>query len=416
MSLDFKDRLRPASLVSPSGIEIEFLTDTLSKKGGKKLSTHEIVDSDESVTQDQGNKTNTFPFSIYFINDGFDSEMTDFENLLKERCSVDSFGILHHPLWGDVNVCPISWDMGIELVSGVGIGRMSVEFIEIFPRKYPESTLNNSDLASSDLDNMSLIDQAAAMAVSAAAAASNVAGKIKAVTGAIQNAAEFLEKVEDEMTAIQNEINNMIDNVGGNLTDILMTTQRLIRSPSRFADTTMNKINTYKDICDNILSEIKDEKESNPVNLKNNAVLVQVFGGFSVGCLAESALSTTFSTKADVISAVETINEALENYNTALSNSRTDGKIENEYSGDHNFQLLLSDAVARVNDIILTQSFSLKSEKKITIKNNSDAITLCYENYGKVDSDTILYFLQTNNISNDEFLDIPAGRQVVFYV
>jgi prophage DNA circulation protein len=201
---------------------MEFFTDTLTKKGGKKTSTHEIVDSDESITQDQGNKTDTFPLAIYFTNDEFDESLNEFESLLRERYSIDAPGILRHPLWGDITVCPTSWEPTIELVSGIGVGKITVEFIQMFPRKYPESTLNNTDIASSDLDEMSLIDSAASMAVSAASAASNVAGKVQAVVGVISSSAEFLEKVEDEMTALQNEISNMIDDVGGNILEILL--------------------------------------------------------------------------------------------------------------------------------------------------------------------------------------------------
>jgi hypothetical protein len=416
MSLDFQDRMRPASFVSPLGVEMEFLTDTVTKKGGKKIYTHEIVDSDESITQDQGNKTDVFPFAIYFTDDQHDISVINFEALLKERYSIDAPGVLHHPLWGDINVCPTSWESTVELVNGVGIGKMTVEFIQMFPRKYPESTLNNSDLTSSDLDDMSFIDSASQIVLSAAAAVSNVAGKITAVTGAITDAVEFVEKVEDDITAMQNSISNMIDDVAGNISGLLFTVQRMMREPSRFRDSTMNKINTYKKMCDDIITQIKDEKESSPVNLRNNAILLQTFAGFAVGVLAESTLSTDFTTRNDALATIGIVNEALENYNTALSDARTDGHVETEYSGDHNFQLLLFDAISRANDILLNKSFSLKAEKRFKLKNKSDIITLCYEYYGKVDSYTTTFFIETNNVINDEFSELSVGREVVFYV
>jgi hypothetical protein len=416
MSLDFQDRLRPASYISPSGIESEFQIDTLKKKGGKKLSTQEIIDSDESVTQDQGNKTQSFPMSIYFIGSDFDNLLNDFEVGLKERYTTDTPGILKHPMWGDINVFPVSWDLTIELVKGVGVGRIEVEFVEVFPRKYPESTLNNSDLASADLDDMSFIDSAAQMITDTAAAASNIAGKIQAVVGVISSAVEFLESVEDTMTEIQNGITSMIDDVAGNISQLLFATQRLMRAPSRFRDSTLNKINTYKEMCGDIISSIKDDKETDPTNLKNNAILMQTFAGYAVGVMAESALYTDFSVRTDSIAVIDSLNEALENYNTALADSRTDSDISKEYSGDHNFLLLLLDCIARTNDILLNKSFDLKAEKRFKLKSNSDIITLCYDNYGKIDNETIEYFISTNDIKNDEFLELPAGREVVFYV
>jgi len=395
---------------------MSFHTDTLTKKGGKKLSTHEIVDSDESITQDQGNKTDTFSFAIYFINDEFDESLSEFESLLRERYSVDAPGILRHPLWGDILVCPVSWEPTIELVNGIGVGKMNVEFIQMFQRRYPESTLNNINNVSNDLDEMSLIDSAAAMAVSAASAANNVAGKIKGVVGIIASAAEFLEKIEDDVAAFQNEINNMIDDVSGNILEILLTTQRLMRAPSRFADATQNKINVYRKMCSDIINEIKDEKESDPVNLRNNAILMQTFAGFAVGTLGESALYTTYQTRTGVASAIDSLNDALDEYNTALSAARTNGLASVEYSGDHNFQSLLFDLIARSKYILTSKSFSLKAEKRFKLNNRSDIITLCYENYGLVDSDTLTYFIDTNNISRDEFIELPTGREIVAYV
>ena len=416
MSLDYQDRLRQGSFVSPSGIEIEFLTNTLNRKSGKKVSTQEIIDSDESVSQDQGNKTDIFPINMYFVDDDFDLTIRDFESLLKERYTLSTPGILKHPLWGDINVFPTSWETSIELIDGVGVGRMDVEFVQVFKTKYPESTLNNVDNVGSDLDDMSFIDSAAQLAVSAASAASNVAGKISAVVGVVISAVDFVESVADEITAIQDSISNLIDNVAGNIISLLFTVQRLMRAPDSFIDSTMNKINVYKGMCDDIIATIKDEKETDPVNLRNNAVLMQTFAGFAVGCLAEASLYTTYSIRSDAISAIQTIETALENYNIAMSDIRTDGNAEKEYSGDHNFYSLLFGVIARTRDILLNQSFQLKSEKKFKLTENSDIITLCYQYYGAVDSDTILFFVTTNKICCDEFIELAAGREVVFYV
>jgi len=125
MSLDFLSRLRTGSFISPETTTVqEFLTDVISKKGGKKIATVEIVDSNESVSQDFGNITDTYPVSMYFTGDDFDTQLTDFEKLLKEHYTQDSPGYLRHPLWGDINVFPTSWESSIELISGIGIGKL----------------------------------------------------------------------------------------------------------------------------------------------------------------------------------------------------------------------------------------------------------------------------------------------------
>jgi len=207
--------------------------------------------------------------------------------------------------------------------------------------KYPESELNSSAIASADLDEMSTLEYAKSIITDTAAAAANVAGKIGAVVGVIQSATKYIETVTDSMEGIYSEINSMIDDVGGNITQLLFATQRLMRAPARLQDNTLNKINTYSQMASDIISAIKDDKESSPTNLKNNAILIQAFAGYAVGCTGEAALYTTFNIRTDIIAVIETLTESLDNYNTALSDARTDDNLINEYSGDHNFQLFL---------------------------------------------------------------------------
>jgi len=426
MSLDFLSRLRTGSFISPETTTVqEFLTDVISKKGGKKIATVEIVDSNESVSQDFGNITDTYPVSMYFTGDDFDTQLTDFEKLLKEHYTQDSPGYLRHPLWGDINVFPTSWESSIELISGVGVGKLQVEFVEVFPRKYPESQLDSSSLASANLDEMSALDMASKIATSTVAAAKNIKDKIEAVVDVINTATEVIETIEDTATAIQNEINGLIDDVVGGVAGLLFATQRLMRLPARIKDSTMNKINVYRDMISDIISSISgsDGKgipaatETNADNRMNNAVMMEVFAGFAVGCLAESALYTDFSVRTNTIETLEIINSAVDEYNAALAEIRSEGvDITREYSGDYNFQQLMNEVASRVNEIMLNKSFDLKAEKKFKLKTKSDVLNQCFENYGNIDKETIDYFCNTNKIVNDEFFELPESREIVIYV
>lgn len=417
MSLDFRDRQRIGSFVSPSGVEQEFTTNTLIKRGGKKVSTQEIVDSNESVSQSQGNITDVFPISMYFIGDDSDVQQQDFEKLLREDgYTLITPGILHHPMWGDIDVFPITWELTTELVDGVGVSAITVEFTEVFKIEYPDSTLNNADLASSELDDMSLIDSASQMALSTAKAASNVAGKIQAVVGIISKAVETLEKIEEDVIAAQNEISLLIDDVAGNIVSLLFVTQRLMRAPSRFQDNTLNKISTYRTMITDIANAIKDEAETDIVNLRNNAVLMQSFAGYAVGCLSEASLYTSFFKRVDAISVIDSIGNALDEFNSFMSDAWTDGNVSEEYSGDHNFNSFLFDMTLRTREILLNKAFDLKAEKTFILKANSNTIELCYEYYGDVQTDTVQFFIETNDIINDEFTELPAGRSVTVYV
>jgi prophage DNA circulation protein len=102
------DRLRPASFVDPEGTEHFFNVDSLERSNSKKGSTQEILDSDESITQDQGNTVWTFPIEAYFTGEDYDGPTDAFVDSLSLRYSQDSPGILKHPRWGNINVFPTS--------------------------------------------------------------------------------------------------------------------------------------------------------------------------------------------------------------------------------------------------------------------------------------------------------------------
>jgi len=403
--------------MSPSGAVISFLTDTLERQGGKKGSTQEILDSSESITQDQGNKTYTFPMTIYFPGEDYDLAADPLIKAFEEKYTQDFPGILQHPRWGDINVFPLTWSQKEELVKGSQISYIEVTFVQSFPKKYPATDQASIDSALSNIDNMS---SSAQLIADASAAAANIAGKIESAVGIISGALEAvtagIEAIEDTMNAIQSGIDGMIDDIAGNAFLLVSAAQRLMRAPARIKDSTLDKIDVYtqmtKDLCDTFF----DPNETSPVNKRNNAIMLESIGGYAAAVTAEAAVFTDYSIRTQSISAIESINDSLDYYNSKIALARTDGNVSDEFSGDHNFYSLLMDTIARINESLLNKTFSLKAEKKFILKQNSDSITLCYENYGKVDNDTIIFFQNTNKLIENEFIEIPAGREIVVYI
>ena len=131
------DRLREGSFTSPSGIISNFKVDILSRIGGKKASNHEILNKDEAIPQDQGNRSTAYPLEIYFTGENGDQEADVFYASLRERYSAAAPGILRHPRWGDLNVMPFEFQQVEQFVTGAGIFRVPVEFREIPISTFP---------------------------------------------------------------------------------------------------------------------------------------------------------------------------------------------------------------------------------------------------------------------------------------
>ena len=412
--MSYLDRLRPASFIPPSGDEIFFNTDSLERSSGKKGATQEILDSGESISQDQGNQTTVFTIPAYFTGADYDTETDIFYKALEEKYTQELPGILRHPRWGNITVFPFSWSQKEELISGARVGKIDVTFRQVFPKAFPTSDGQSLDEALANLDEAETISEGLSenIDVDSAQGLSNVKGKFTAAQGTISSA---VKTKTDQYKAIQSAVNGLIDGVGGSITETVAGIQRLIRTPARIKSQTLDKVNGYKDMVSTLIDDFNNDAETSTTNKKNNVIMMQLFAGLATGATAEAAAYTDYSIRSEALSAIETINETLAIFTTGINDSRTDGDVSNEFSGDHNFYNLIFDTITRVNEILLNRAFDLKAEKKFVLKYDSDAIILCYEHYGNVDPDTMQFFFETNRLINDEYTSIPAGREIVVY-
>ena len=410
------DRLRPASFIDPEGTEHFFNVNTLERSKNKKGSTQEILDSDESITQDQGNSVWTFPVEAYFTGQDYDQPTDSFVAGLSLRYSQETPGILKHPRWGNINVFPMSISQKEELINGVYVGRVSVTFVEIFPKVYPTTDAEQLTDSLKNLDDMEEQSEEIAENIESSQAKaqeqSNVNDKLSKSTGTIS---KKVSDGSDKFKTIQKSINNTID-VLGDVADIIAGVQRLMRTPARIREQSLSRINGYLDMITDLCEDFNDENEARTSNRRNNVIMMELVAGFGVGVMCEQAAFTDYTIRSEAIAAIEKINEGFNIFDTAFNEARTSGKISEEYSGDHNFWALLLDTIKSINQLLLNTAFDLKTEKKFILTNNSDIITLCYEYYGKIDNETIDFFITTNRMVNDEFMEIPAGREIVVYV
>ncbi len=419
--MSYLDRLRPASFIAPDSVEFFFLIDSLERSGGKKGATQEILDSGESISQDQGNQTETFTAPIYFPGPDYDLDADPFYKALGQQYSQDTPGILKHPRWGDINVFPFTWSQSEELIDGSQISRIAVTFREVFPQIFPTTDDRSLDAALSDLDETEVVSEELSKGINVDSVQSqlNIAGKIRdavgIITDSIKDITDLAADVQDQFNAIQATLFSLIDDVGGSIVQMIATTQRLIRTPGRIITQTQNKINGYKGMVSDLCRSFNDESETSPINRRNNVLMMQLIGGFAVGATAEAAAFTDFSIRSESIDAIESINEAADVFDDLFTQARTSGNVGEEFSGDYNFFNLILDAQKRINEILLNRAFDLKAEKRFILKNNSDAVTLTYEHYKTVDSDVMEFFILTNRLIGDEFIEIPAGREIVVY-
>ena len=71
-------------------------------------------------------------------------------------------------------------------------------------------------------------------------------------------------------------------------------------------------------------------------------------------------------------------------------------------------------SVALATGFLVQSSFDLNVEMVITLGKARNFVELVAELYGELD-EQFDFFIKTNQLSGDEIIEIPIGREVVFY-
>lgn len=426
---EWLDRLRTASYVSPSGIESFFKYDIVSRTGGKKTSIHEILNSDESIIQEQGNRINSYPMNIYFVGENGDQQADNFISSLEEEYSPENPGILKHPRWGDISVIPFEWEQNENYVKGAGIFRCQVEFKESIPLTTSQlAGLNESEIVA-NIDSLETAINTANEGILANVASryaefrAGISGALDIVSDGLESVARLVDDVNDEFRAIQSDIDRALS-TGVSALEIMTMVNKLIRLPSQVQTSSINKIQSYAGMVQSLIDNFTENvnPKLNRTAQINNAIALQSITSMVAGATIESALFTAMETRdvagtsIDLINSVyqSVIDSTLEVYQTLSDPNQASVNITNIFTPDHDTFLLLGQIVGQSNSLLIDRSFSLKAKKTIIVTNPIDALSLCYQLYGTIDK--LEFFISTNRLTDTEIIEIPSGRSVVAYV
>lgn len=83
-------------------------------------------------------------------------------------------------------------------------------------------------------------------------------------------------------------------------------------------------------------------------------------------------------------------------------------------TGDAYARLLQSVGLAA--GFLVEISFSLKQEKRYFLDKPRNFIELCAELYQSVSNETLDFFIDSNNLTGSEIIELPLGREIVYYV
>jgi hypothetical protein len=306
---------------------------------------------------------------------------------------------------------------------------MSIPVRETLDRKQP---IAGKDLKGAVATQAEVVNEKATAAFEVSNSTATVRDSLKAqdrlrssVTQANTRFSKLTE-LQSEATDLRNKASRALSTVEAyvaNATTAIVAIKQLYTLPSRFITAVKNRFGAFKEQLDSLFALI----DPNGRDEYGSKLAAEAEGAFLLSAVALAAVTPSpdgadYQKRQDVIDAIEFISDLRESY-INYTDSVTSGN-----PGDVNVYYANAEAIAAVNELVsLTTSalyeilFETKQERKEILTAASNPILLTHRFYGmEPDADgqdaNLEFFIETNNLSMQELIEIPAGREVVYYV
>lgn len=404
--MTWESRLIPAGFTPPDGTrKIPFAYEDLKKSFVKKGSSFTFPDADGTYVQDFGSASDKFPLRAIFHGKNCDLEAEVFEEAVRQQ----GVGRLDHPMYGTRNVVAIGEVIRRDdLTTAANQVIVELVFWETVGFIYPNAqndpvataeealTIFGED-AATDLKNK--LDNADKVSFR-----SNYTALLDTVKGGLEKVAEFNDGVKNRFDAISNSIDQGIDALIDDPLTLAFQTLLLIQTPARAGSLIKDRLDAYKNLLDFI---VNGGNTSSPEAF----IAADLMSTMVVSSMAVSVIEHEFDTRGSALSSAEFIVSQM----SALNEWREQGYIDTNQTDTGSVYQSLQQAIALTAGFLVEISFTLRQERRITLNRNRTIVDLVAELYGSVD-DQLDFFINTNNLSGSEILELPAGKEILYYV
>jgi hypothetical protein len=208
--------------------------------------------------------------------------------------------------------------------------------------------------------------------------------------------------------------------------DALRNLQTVLNYPSQFVNTIKVRISTIQSSLDSLITQVNNlSGVKDKVNFqKTGTTLVSSMSIASVtsydgdGNLVEGTTLPDYLTKEDVLAIITALQYALNLFLSALDSIQTDnGGNEDSFVPDADDITNLINLTNQTISNLYTIALSSKQERIVILERDSNVVLLTHRFYGLDQADAnIDFFMKTNNILLDEYLQIKKGRTLKFYI
>jgi prophage DNA circulation protein len=409
----WQDRIKEAAYITPSGERFTFDYENVSRTVSRKTSAFNFPDAEGTYIQDLGHTGRRYPFRVIFWGEDYDQLADAFESALNER----GVGRLEHPIYGVVDVVPFGdIERRDNLKTAANQAIISVQFWETVGLLYPTGQAEPGDAVLQAVDeyNESAAEQFEGTidldtATERAVFKNRYQLLLDTTNITLRDVAAAQDDVKNQFNAVYDSINNGLNVLVGEPLTLALQTAILLESPARAAVSIQARLDAYSGLIDQFTDTVHTPGLNSEA--KNAFLTEELYATTSVIAAALAVVNNIFETKTDALAAADSI-LTLSDQVIAWRDSNFDALSEIDTGGA--YQKFL-DTVALTAGFLVEISFNLKQERRVTLDRNRTMIDLVAELYGKVDEE-LDFFINSNELTGSEILELEKGRQIVYFV
>lgn len=361
-----------------------------------------------------------YPFEFHFTGEDHIDESERFN-----QASLDNRPWrLTHPNYGDVVVQPITLNFNDNNQNDTVVTGELFETIE-------------DSFADSDIDVREDVLKAVENSIDAQVEAFNIeqpsAVLVNTSTEVVENNAELNKAraiTDIDLATVQNASNaaiNSINNLTNDPVTFMRRTAELARTPSKFYSRIQDRIT----VLNEAYTELKTSIGLNSSNQEK--LLFETTGGVIVSAIAEASIIETqeiadeqfiedntivdYQTRSDVIAVIDAIKQILQDYLDTLGTLQSEiDATPDSYTPQQNSINNAKTAVNKATGQLLQIAIQTRQERRYTVPQEVALLILVHRLLGTYDSATVESFAENNQINLDEWLQIPQGRELIYYI
>jgi conjugal transfer/entry exclusion protein len=358
----------------------------------------DFIDIDGTFVERGNMQGKQYPLVFYFQGENCIEETNDFETSSLDKRPWK----ITHPFYGKFVAQPLAIEIDN---SNFNVSKISVTVWETLEIKYPKESVSRvSQITGIKTEIDILINTAYAIELSDVT--SDSISLFQAMTQQIEKIFSKIKNVKNEIQRLKNLSRNVINSLNGiieNSSNFVKDLVNLLNFPSTLKNSIVsvfdNVIDTFNEITSLVLVENNDFETYQAVST----------GLISMGCLSLiEGVSIEKQTRKDIFAMATKLQNLL---NSHISN--LDSKPDQIQNFDLLFKLdlIVNTTIASLFEVAL----NAKQERSTILVSDTNIVLLANKYFGRSDID-LTDFIETNEITLDEILEVKSGRKIIWYV